>query len=454
MTHAPFTSRFARPVQPARSSAALQAAGDPFVIAFFYAVIFTAAFNTVLRVDLESSVTLYYMATPIVFALLLMFTNWFVKWAVFFIPVAVYGVIVAKMYGTPQDVYAPKLIFFLFLLVFMGVLRFLQLRDPRFDRNIMRCIWGLLILALGLAVLQAATGFRLPNVSPLESSYLTGYFFTANDIGLFVSAAATVIILRKGRFAIKAAAIAAVFFLNMINDAKAAILAVAIIAFVFYAAQMATRLRAPPLVVGGLAALLVVGIGVGGSAITFQVGAVEFDLYELIVEPLRRVVQLDAYNLRGSVYDRSDALIINLREFIGTVGLGMGPGGSTFVLSLPENRLVTAESMHNAVAELAVEMGIVFLIPLGWWVYKVCAPMMQLSPSRRHFARFAFLCGLPFLSVTQSSGYISNYAFWLTLYLIVFASEEFWGTGNRVAVLVRPARPQMRMPWETGRYIR
>ena len=428
---------------------------DRIAIPFFYVVLVIAAFNTVLRMDVEDSITLYYLITPVIALVLLMLTRWFFSWLIIVSLISVYAVLTARAFGTPQYFYLSQLAFYSFLLCFFGGLNFLRISDPNFSRNIMRMLWFLLAAAFFFAIGERVTGMRLPNLPTTEAFYLIGYFFTANDIALFISAALAVILIRPGHLVIKIVATVGVFVLNIVNDAKAATLAILIIMVVFFASQLTSKLRLPPLVLGGVAALTMFTIIMGGQMIDVQIGGVDFNLYELLAEPVSRIVNLNAYNMAGSIFDRSDALIINLREFIGTNGLGMGPGGSTYVLSLPENRLVTAESMHNGVAELAVEMGLVFIIPFGLWIYRVCSRMLQVQPSRGDLARFAFLCGLPFLAVTQSSGYISNYASWMVVFLFVLAPDGFWGSSQ-----FRRSRPaamvyrRERMPWETGGFVR
>lgn len=436
-----------QPVAPVRRS---QGFLDGVLIAFFYVAIFISCFNTVLRIDEESPLTLYYAITPLVFGVLLISTNWFVRWVVVFIALALYGVIVGWFFGVPRDFLLPKLVFFYFLLVFAGSMRFLQLRDSNFTENITRFMWLIALLVFLFAMLQATIGFRLPNTSVVESMYFTTFFYTANDVALFMTAMLAVVVMRPGAPAIKIALFIAVVVLTSVNDARAAFMAMVIIPLVFYSSSLSRSLRLPPLVVALIATIVAVALVLAGSAIRFEVDGVPMDLYELVGEPVRRIVQLQDYNLRGSLYDRSDALIINTREFISTYGFGFGPGGSTYLLSLPENRLITAESLHNAVAELAFELGYAFIIPFGIWAIRLCGRMTKAAPSDADIAKFAFLCGLPLLSVTQSSGFISNYAFWTTLYVVVMSGPEFWNRGKqRFGAPGIPGR--LVMPWEARR---
>lgn len=447
------------PANSARKAAATTVPGSPrlpaldaVLVPLLYFVIVIAAFNTVLRSEIESSITLYYAAAPILLVILLLTTTWFFRWIVAFVIAAIYGVLVARWFGTPQEFYVPKLLFLLFLLTFFGVMRFLHLRDPNFTENILRTLWGLTLAVFALAIIQSITGFRLPNVDPADYGYLTAYFFTPNDVALFVSAGLTLVLMRRGPFQLKAALFTGVLILNTVNDARAALMAMAIIPVVFYVSKSASMFRSPPLVVAGLAGIGLAALIFGGSAIEFQVGAVRLNFYELLAEPIRRIVQLDDYNLRGSLYDRSDALIISIREFIGTLGFGLGPGGSTYLLSLPEHKLVTAESLHNAMAEFAVEFGVLFLVPLGIWVVRLGSKMMSPEPSRGDMARFAFLCGLPFLGATQSSGFISNYAFWMILYLVMFMPDVFWSREPQRFEHRGQQKPNIPvMPWERSR---
>lgn len=436
-------------MMPAATVRGPQSFLDGFLIAFFYVAIFISCFNTVLRVDEESPLTLYYAITPLVFGILLISTNWFVRWVVFFIMLALYGIIVGWFFGVPRDFLLPKLVFFYFLLVFAGSMRFLQLRDRNFTRNIVKFLWLIALLVFLFAMLQATVGFRLPNTSSVEGMYFTAFFYTANDVALFMTAMLALVLMRPGPPAMKIALLIAVIVLTSVNDARAAFMAMVIIPLVFYSSSLSRSLRLPPLVVALIATVVAIALVLAGSAIQFEVDGVPMNLYELVGEPVRRIIQLQDYNLRGSLYDRSDALIIGMREFISTYGFGFGPGGSTYLLSLPENRLVTAESLHNAVAELLFELGYVFLFPFVLWIYRVIKPLAGTTPTRAELARFAFLCGLPFLSVTQSSGFISNYAAWTVIYLVVMASGALWGA-REPAVRPQLVSRQL-MPWEVRR---
>lgn len=98
--------------------------------------------------------------------------------------------------------------------------------------------------------------------------------------------------------------------------------------------------------------------------------------------------------------------------------MGLGPAGSVHTLSLPNSELLTAKSLHNAIAEVLVEFGPAALV-VGFFLLRPYGrALLSTRPTRQQISQMCLIAAAPMLSVSQSAGYISNYAFWLTAFII------------------------------------
>jgi hypothetical protein len=218
--------------------------------------------------------------------------------------------------------------------------------------------------------------------------------------------------------------LSAVTALNLRNDAKAVLIATALMLAMLVFLRICSLLRLRPWV--GLAALLglVAAVLLYQGELEVEVGDTQFNLLALIIDPVQRIINLEAYELRGSIFDRADALIYGLQAFKSMGYMGLGPGGSVYALSLPQYELFTAQSLHNALAEVVIEFGPVALfvgLPL---LAPVIRALAAHKPTPKDRGRLLLFAAIPLLSVSQSSGFISNYAFWITAFLIWWPLRE------------------------------
>ncbi len=124
--------------------------------------------------------------------------------------------------------------------------------------------------------------------------------------------------------------LALVTSLNLRNDAKAVLIATVLMLAMLVILRACALLRLRPWV--GLSALAglvtLVLLYLGEDAV--EIGDTEINLLALIIEPVQRIINLEAYELRGSIFDRADALIYGLQAFKSTGYLGLGPAGSVY----------------------------------------------------------------------------------------------------------------------------
>ncbi|MEO7157615.1 MAG: hypothetical protein ABI039_08645 [Vicinamibacterales bacterium] len=396
--------------------------------------------NPVLRPAIDIPITPYYLIFPFLAFWLLLASPRFRLHAAAALLVCVYGVGVGIAAGTPLGAQALQIVKYFQLFVLFGTLAWLRSRDPAFFGRCTALVVGMAGVAFALAALQSMTGFEFPTVATEESGlWLNTFFYTPNDLALFLGAVLILVLTSTRGVLFKLLFASAVIGLSVRNDAKAVLIAITLILGVLAGLQFARRTRLSPLVVlaGGL---LLLGIALSFYAeAELDFNGQEITALALLIDPVQRLVELDPYELSGSVFDRTDALIYAFRELQSNHWLGLGPGGSVHVLTLPNYELSSAKSLHNAVAELAVDLGPVFVIPALLTVLGVLRRLKHAEGlDSRDAARAAMLLSLPFLAVSQSSGYISNYGFWIAAYLLWNQPRAF-GAFRRAGARRRPA---------------
>jgi hypothetical protein len=392
---------------------------------FGYAVVWLAMGNAVLRPSAEVPVTPFYVLAPLVIVLLAMSSRWFRGWLLAFTGIAIYGLIVGKVFGVPWGMQFAQLAKYLQLLCFFGLLRWLHEVDPEAGKRFVKVVMGLTLLVFVVALWQALTGLEIPTVVNEESAlWLNTIFFTPNDVALFLGGVLCIVLASGAALTTKALVLALITTLNLRNDAKAVLIATALMLATLVILRACALLRLRPWVgLTALASLATLVLLYLGEA-EVEVGDTEFNLLALIIEPVQRIVNLEAYELRGSIFDRADALIYGLQALKSTAYFGLGPAGSVYALSLPQYELVTAKSLHNALAEMVIEFGPAALLVGVFLLSPVLRGLTAKRQSSMDRGRLLLFAASPLLSVSQSSGFISNYAFWLTAFLIWWPIHE------------------------------
>lgn len=392
---------------------------------FAYAVVWLAMGNAVLRPSAEVPITPFYLLAPLIVVRLAMSTRWFRSWLLVFVGVALYGLIVGKIFGVPWSMQFAQLAKYLQLLCFFGLLRWLHEADPHAGKRLTRGVMLLTLLVFIVALWQSLTGLEIPTVINEESSYwLNTIFFTPNDVALFLGGVLCIALTSNASLATKMLVLLSVTALNLRNDAKAILLATAVMLVMLMILRICALMRLRPWIgltaLAGLVALVLLYLGEA----EVEVADTQFNLLALIIEPVQRIINLEAYELQGSIFDRADALIYGLQAFKSMGYMGLGPGGTVYALTLPQYELVTAKSLHNALAEIVIEFGPVAVLVGLIVLVPVWRGLTVKRPSSMDRARLMLFAAAPLLSVSQSSGFISNYAFWLTAYLIWWPSRK------------------------------
>ncbi|WP_156464181.1 hypothetical protein [Devosia sp. Leaf420] len=365
------------------------------------------AFNVVLRVP-DTSVSGFYVSAPFVISWIWSTSAEARARAIGVGLIIGYGWVVGLTYGTPLRDMASQTVFYFLALTMVELLLSWKRNSASFEQDAERLMDVLAAAALLIFVLQMLFDFDVPGTwGYRQYGYGTAYFYTPNDLALFLSAYLILVLFGEKPLASKVVIAFSVLLINVVNDARAALLVCVIAPFTAMAMPFLVRRFAYPVLVFVAGGVFLAGAGLAG-AVFFSI-----DDAESALEAFGRVTNLDPFLLPGSVFNRTDALIFNLIEMGKSWWLGMGPGGTVHVLTMPQYDAMTAQSLHNAIAELVFDLGPAFYIPFA----AVFALMLtryllaeRLEPAE--LGRFTFLLCLPLLSIIQSSGYISNYAFW------------------------------------------
>lgn len=384
---------------------------------------------------------------PLIGMLLVTQVSWTLRWYLWLSGIACYSLIVGLFYGTPLIMQLAQLLKYIQLTTFFILLAWLCKIDPRGPYRLRKIVYALGILVFIIAGIQALTGLEIPTVVNEESSlWLNTVFFTPNDLALFLCGVFCLVLCSDISRLKKTVFLVSILLLNIRNDAKAAILASVLMIGMYGLAHLCIRFRIRSisgllvLIIGSLLAVVILGES------EIIIGETEFQFFQLFVDPFDRIINLQPYDLGGSIFDRTDALIYSIKALHSTWLTGLGPAGSVYTLSLPDSELRTAKSLHNAIAEFVVEFGPAALLVGIFLLRSYALALVNIRPSRHQIALLTFVAASPMLSVSQSSGYISNYAFWLTAFLIWHArawqraKPVFIISGATIPLLVSPSK--------------
>jgi hypothetical protein len=317
-----------------------------------------------------------------------------------------------------------QITFYTFAFVAIEAVIFWRGSCDDFNLKITRLLDFLAWSAMLTCIVQTIFNFDLPFTwGYRQYGYSTAFFYTPNDLALFLCAYLIVTLFDQRPIWIKWVTIVAIFSINSMNSSRAGIIVCLLVFSIWSSTNIVKKISDRPIFISFLLLFILLLAAIPLAYV------IDHDDFSFIVETMGRIFTNDPFRLPGSVYDRADALIFCLNEMRSTWWMGLGPGGSIHVLAQPEYNAFTAQSLHNAIPELSFDLGPVFYIPfLSWYVFYVFKYLFDKDPTTADIARFSFLISLPFMSIIQSSGFISNYGFWATATFVWLRCDAAAGT--------------------------
>lgn len=372
-------------------------------------VILAGILNVVIRIPLtpEADLSAYYASSPIIAAILFLSSSGFRRRIIFLAAALSWGWFAGYLFGTAtQSMIVQTAFVFLSFMSIESVINWRN-KSPDFYKNSEKIYDFATLFVVIVFVVQTIFDFDVPGTSGYRDRGLSSsIYFTPNDLALYISTYLVLIIFSNKRILVKIVIFLVVFFINLYNDANLALAANFVTALMALLIGSVRKIPYPFLLISAPIAIaipLAVGFILGSSASGGGVDEVTGALWKILT--------LERFYLGGSLYDRTDALIIGMTEFAHSNFLGLGPGGSTAVLAKEENILATAKSMHNGLAELSFDLGPSFIIPLiivvSISIYRL---MFTRRPSSEEYSLFTLILCFPLLSMVQS-GFLANYGF-------------------------------------------
>lgn len=399
---------------------AYQSGVRPSALHISVIVIICAIFNPILRPAAEIGITPYYLAFPFIFIWIFIKNANYRKSTIIAGFVLMYGFFAGYINETPWQPMLFQGLKYLELWTFFGLIGWIKIAHKNGEQILIKISYAALYFVFAISLAQIVTGLEIPTVVNEESYlWINTFFYTPNDLALFLGGMTCLIITDRKNVLFKAILILFIFTLNLRNDSKAIIISGIIVLSFFYMLVLAQNMKIRLIYVIPLSLAILYPLSVAGLNWNIDIYQSNFDIYQLFIDPIDRIINFDPYNLGGSIYDRTDALIYSSEALYRNNFLGLGPGGTVYLLSMSNFELLTAKSVHNAVAE--------FIFEFGWIGMMVCIfslgrPILRTlradTPGRHDAIKVAFFIAVPFFAVSQSAGFISNYAFWLTAFLI------------------------------------
>lgn len=394
---------------------------------FFLLLIVLLLLNAPLRPSETISLTPYYVLSPLILVVLFFVERrkQIVSSVAFAFFVLLYGFVVGALNDTSFEVRLFQTIKYLQLLTLFWYLSYSFTRNPLLLGMAEKIIFIFVCFIFIFALVQQVTGMQIPTIVNDGSSYwLNTFFFTPNDLGLFLATYCIYLLHSNFRNSNIALVWFFAFILNVRNDSKAALLAslVALIIFSFLYLRSKSLIYKSAVFLGFLFIVLLVYIFWFGDIVAILLDS-PYDPIALFLDPFNRIYRLETYDLGGSIFDRTDALINCIKALKENNWLGLGQGGSVYTLSLPQYEVLTAKSLHNAIGEWLVDFGPVAFLFLIYFYQKYFRLFFIRKLSTAQIRILVLLCVSPLLSVSQSAGYISNYSFWIIFFLCFYSLQ-------------------------------
>lgn len=385
-------------------------------------VVLAGVLNVVARVQAdEFNISVYYAVAPLVAVFLFVSSRGFRIRLVYFSLIMLWGWFAGYLFGTAQSVMVIQTVFLLLCFIAIEAIINWSVGSPTFYRDSERlfdCVTSFILLVF---VAQTIFDFDVPGSAEYRQYDIsTSIFFTPNDLALYLSTYLVFAVFSNKNLLLRFLIFFCIFYVNFLNDANLAIAANTIVGMVAVLSWVVRKVRYPTVVVivpmvilGPLGLIAILGASNSGGGV---------DRILLVVQ---QILNLERFHLAGSIFDRADALIIGMTEFAATNFLGFGPGGTTAVLKKEENFLVSAQTIHNALAELAFDFGPAFIVP---FVLAVGGSIFRIAryprPSKDQYALLSLILSLVPMAMIQSGGFISNYGFWMCATVIWIRSRR------------------------------
>jgi hypothetical protein len=354
-----------------------------------------------------------------------------IKYSLGYLIFALYGWMLAERYSGDLSQFIPSIIHYLYLFVLLLILVYMRRAYPDFERSFVRFFGGFyFFLCISLA-LEFIFGLTYPNLYTPENDLpaLRAFYWNQNDVAVVLCGFAWLFLVDDRYTSSQRATLILLTAATLIyNDSKAALISLLFSVAIATVFILNNRFRIKPSVwiVISLFVFLFTLIPISvllDQPIGFLSG--EYSLNDLLYEPIKRIVTLETTGeFWGSLNNRIDAAISVLIEYFRSFGLGLGPGGSWLVLTLPQYELGGAKSPHNALLQFIVDFGFPVLVGYGYLVYWAVRRVFHRGLSYPTRLKVMAILSFPLLGLSQSGAIVTNFAFFALAVFIMLVGRE------------------------------
>jgi hypothetical protein len=373
----------------------------------FFLILIFAYLNAVLRISPESKLTLFRILIPLIliYTLIDSFSQFKSFYKILFI-MLIYGLINSLLISKWNSF---NFTYFLHYSTLLLLFFLVKVYSNKIGLHIFyKHLKYFYIFMVIMGFLQILTRIPWPNVEFRESPNI--FFLVENDyaaaLGIFIP---FLLIDKTGNKYINWLLALAGFYIIIIAEARITMISL-ILFFIFI---LWDRFK----IIGSLILLLFIYFGYN---LLNEIDLGGNNLTELFKDPFMHIANLEPYNMGGSIYDRTDALIYGILIYKESYGFGIGPGNTSAHLFMDSDyKLATAESMHNFFAQVIVEYG--WLMVIGFFlIFAYIKKIRSNAMFEENNAFKYFIFSAILTSLSQSEGLFSNYFFFVTLYFSIF----------------------------------
>lgn len=403
-----------------------------FVI-FIYFLILSSYGNVVLRLNIESDLTLFRVVGIIAFCVFFIkYTDIMIKWSVLYIIFFIYSFFLASLYTYDYSQFYPSMIHYGYLLLlFISMYILKMIKKDNFERDYYIFLKMIMILILLILLLEYIFDFNMPNLyEDFEySKSIRAFFWNQNDLAVVLVFFSWIIMYnQKVRFIIKVLYIFIVLIIMYYNGSKVAILAL-LFSFIFVSINFIVKKFREGFLLSLLYIMLIllfiILIFIFFGDIQFKSTDGIFTINELLFRPFISIITLQPTGeFWGSNNNRIDAAIFVLIEYIGSYFIGLGAGGSWLVLLMPQYELGGAKSPHNALLQFIVDFGYLIIIPYLILFFYAIKNIFKKNNFILTKINSVAILSFPILGLSQSGSIVTNYLFWSFVFFLILSDKQ------------------------------
>lgn len=408
---------------------------ESIFIFFIYFLILSSYGNTVIRINIESDITLFRVVGIVAFfVFFIKYTDLMIKSSVVYIVFFIYSFLLVIIYTDDFLQFYPSMIHYGYLLLLFISMYILKIiKKDYFERDFYIFLIRIILLILLILLVEYMFDFKMPNLyDDFEySKSIRAFFWNQNDLAVVLVFFLWIIIFNQQvRVIIKLFYVLIILGIMYYNGSKVAILAM-FFSFIFIPIIFLFQKFKERFILNILYFLLIL---ISIMFMFIYLGNIQFKstdgiftINELLYKPLKSIITLQPTGeYWGSTNNRIDATIFVLKEYINNYFIGLGAGGSWLVLLMPQYELGGAKSPHNALLQFVVDFGYLVLIPYVILTFYAIKNIFKKNNFILTKIISIAILSFPLLGLSQSGSIVTNYLFWsLVFFLIISDKRQF-----------------------------